>query len=310
MRIVFAGTPEFAVPPLEALLAGSYDVCAVYTQPDRPSGRGRKLTASPVKAMALSRGIPVYQPESFKSEEAIETLAQLQPDLLIVVAYGLILPLRVINIPPLGAINIHASLLPRWRGAAPIQRAIIEGDQETGVTIMHIEPRLDAGPMLLKKAIPIAPDETAGELHDRLSILGASALIESLSLIEKGALMPIVQDESVVTTAAKIHKEEATLDFSLPAITLARKVRGFNPWPVAETTWRGEILRIWRAKAITGDTSAPPGSVIIGQGSLDVVTGDGLLRLLELQLPGGKRISTKDFLNAHSENVSRLGEPS
>ena len=310
MRIVFAGTPEFAVPPLEALLAGSYDVRAVYTQPDRPSGRGRKLTASPVKAMALSRGIPVYQPESFKSEEAIETLAQLQPDLLIVVAYGLILPLRIINIPPLGAINIHASLLPRWRGAAPIQRAIIEGDQETGVTIMHIEPRLDAGPMLLKKAIPIAPDETAGELHDRLSILGARALIESLSLIEKGALMPIVQDESVVTTAAKIHKEEAKLDFSLPAITLARKVRGFNPWPVAETTWRGEILRIWRAKAITGDTSAPPGSVIIGQGSLDVVTGDGLLRLLELQMPGGKRISTKDFLNAHSENVSRLGEPS
>jgi methionyl-tRNA formyltransferase len=260
--------------------------------------------------MALSRGIPVYQPESFKSEEAIETLTQLQPDLLIVVAYGLILPLRIINIPPLGAINIHASLLPRWRGAAPIQRAIIEGDQETGVTIMHIEPRLDAGPMLLKKAIPIAPDETAGELHDRLSSLGASALIETLSLIEKGALMPIVQDESVVTTAAKIHKDEATLDFSLPAITLERKVRGYNPWPVAETTWRGEILRIWRAKAINGDTSAPPGTIIIGQGSLDVVTGNGLLRLLELQLPGGKRISAKDFLNAYSEGLTRLGEPS
>ncbi len=310
MRIVFAGTPEFAVPPLEALLAGSYDVCAIYTQPDRPSGRGRKLTESPIKALALSRGIPVYQPESFNSEEAIQTLAQLQPDLLIVVAYGLILPLRVINIPPLGAINIHASLLPRWRGAAPIQRAILEGDPETGVTIMHIELRLDAGPMLLKKSIPIGTDETAGELHDRLAVLGASALIESLPLLQKGALKPIDQNESNVTTAAKIHKEEARLDFSLPALTLERTVRGFNPWPVAETTWRGEILRIWRAKAINGDALAAPGSVIIGQGSLDVVTGDGLLRLLELQLPGGKRISARDFLNAHSEGLKRLGEPS
>ncbi len=309
MRIVFAGTPEFAVPPLEALLAASYDVCAVYTQPDRPSGRCRKLTASPIKAIALSKGIPVYQPESFKNEETIEALALLQPDLMVVVAYGLILPLRVINIPRLGAINIHASLLPRWRGAAPIQRAVIEGDPETGITIMHIEPRLDAGPMLLKKAIAIQPDETAGELHDRLAVLGASALIESLPLIDLGTASASVQDESQVTTAAKIHKEEARLDFSQSAIALERKVRGFNPWPVAETIFRGEILRIWRATAIPLDAPGTPGSVIIGPGTLDVVTGHGMLRLLELQLPGGKRIRAIDFLNAQSEGLTFLGEP-
>ena len=301
MRIVFAGTPEFAVPPLRALLDSPHDICGVYTQPDRPAGRGRKLTPSPVKVLAQESGLPVFQPETLKDETAQAQLRNLKPDLMVVVAYGLLLPRAVIDIPPLGCINIHASLLPRWRGAAPIQRSILAGDSETGVTIMYIEPRLDAGPMLLKKACPIGPDDTAGDLHDRLSRIGAEALLETLPLIDAGTAQPEIQDESLVTHAAKINKDDAQLDWSRPAAELQCQVRAFNPWPVAETVYRDQILRVWRAIVIPASRSEPPGTLLIDGENLDVVTGHDCLRLLEIQLPGGKRITARDFINGHPE---------
>jgi methionyl-tRNA formyltransferase len=309
VRIVFAGTPEFALPPLKALLKSTHEICGVYTQPDRPAGRGRKLTPSPVKSLALEAGLPVFQPESLKSEESQDTLRELRPDLMVVVAYGLILPKAVIDIAPLGCINIHASLLPRWRGAAPIQRAILSGDAETGVTIMFIEPRLDAGPMLLKKHCPILQGESSGELHDQLAMLGAEALIETLPALENGTARPETQDELLVTHAAKLSKEEAMLDWAQPASVLVRQVAAFNPWPVAETRFQGLPLRIWRAEALEETTVLAPGSVVKGKDTLDVATGHGLLRLLELQLPGAKRIGARDFLNAQSAPLLRLGDP-
>lgn len=310
MRIVFAGTPEFAVPPLKALLASDHEICAVYTQPDRPSGRGRKLMASPVKQVALQAGLPVFQPETLKTAEAQETLRALQAELMIVVAYGLLLPKAVIDIPPRGVINIHASLLPRWRGAAPIQRAVLAGDAETGVTLMFIEPRLDAGPMLLKKSCPVARGETAGEVQDRLAVLGAEALMETLPELESGRIQAEIQDESLVTHAAKIDKAEASIDWSRPALELERQVLAFNPWPVAETSYQGQNLRIWRAEALDQDSALEPGCVLNGKDTLDVATGRGVLRLLELQLPGGKRITARDFRNAHAEPGIRLGSGS
>jgi methionyl-tRNA formyltransferase len=309
MKIVFAGTPEFAVPPLEALLAGPHEICAIYTQPDRPAGRGRKLTPSPVKQVAERHGIPVFQPVGLKDPAEQEQLRALQADLMVVVAYGLILPKAVLDIPRLGCINIHASLLPRWRGAAPIQRAVLAGDDATGVTIMFIEPRLDAGPMLLKKTCSIGPLETAGELHDRLSRLGADALMEALPALESGAMQPEIQDESLVTYAAKLDKEEALLDWTKPAIDLERQVRAFNPWPVAETEYRGQKLRIWLAQALDESTTAAPGTVLARDKTLDVATGRGVLRLAEVQLPGAKRIAAQDFLNAHPAQSERLGCP-
>ena len=307
MRIVFAGTPEFAVPPLRALLDSPHEICGVYTQPDRPAGRGRKLTPSPVKVLALEAGLPVFQPETLKDEAAQRHLRNLKPDLMVVVAYGLLLPRAVIDIPPLGCINIHASLLPRWRGAAPIQRSILAGDSETGVTIMFIEPRLDAGPMLLKKSCPIGPDDTAGDLHDRLSRIGAEALLETLPSIAAGTAQPEIQDESLVTHAAKINKDDAQLDWNRPAAELQCQVRAFNPWPVAETVYRDQILRVWRATVVPASRSEPPGTLLIDGENLDVVTGHDCLRLLEIQLPGGKRISARDFINGHPETGLMLG---
>ncbi|MFM8442161.1 MAG: methionyl-tRNA formyltransferase [Methylococcus sp.] len=307
MRIVFAGTPEFAVPPLSALLNSPYEICGVYTQPDRPAGRGRKLTPSPVKVLAQKAGLPVFQPETLKDEAAHAQLRNLKPDLMVVVAYGLLLPQAVIDIPPLGCINIHASLLPRWRGAAPIQRSILAGDSESGVTIMYIEPRLDAGPMLLKKSCPIGPDDTAGDLHDRLSRIGAEALLETLPSIAAGTAEPEIQDESLVTHAAKINKDDAQLDWSRPAAELQCQVRAFNPWPVAETVYRDQILRVWRATVVPESRSEPPGTLLIDGENLDVVTGHDCLRLLEIQLPGGKRISARDFINGHPETGLMLG---
>lgn len=307
MRIVFAGTPEFAVPPLRALLDSPHEICGVYTQPDRPAGRGRKLTPSPVKVLALEAGLPVFQPETLKDEAAQAQLRNLKPDLMVVVAYGLLLPRAVIDIPPLGCINIHASLLPRWRGAAPIQRSILAGDSETGVTIMYIEPRLDAGPMLLKKVCPIGPDDTAGDLHDRLSRIGAEALLETLPLIDAGTAQPEIQDESLVTHAAKINKDDAQLDWSRPAAELQCQVRAFNPWPVAETVYRNQILRVWRATVVPASRSEPPGTLLIDGENLDVVTGHDCLRLLEIQLPSGKRILARDFINGHPETGLMLG---
>jgi methionyl-tRNA formyltransferase len=307
MKIIFAGTPEFAVPPLKMLLDSQHTVVAVYTQPDRPAGRGQKLKESPVKELAVSQGIPVYQPLSLKNSEDQEQFRFHQADLMVVVAYGLILPKAILTIPRLGCINIHASLLPRWRGAAPIQQAILAGDAITGITIMFVEPRLDAGSMLHKAECLIGPHETSGELQNRLSHLGAKALEEVLPAIEMGTVHPEIQNEAEVTYAAKLEKQEAQLDWTLPAIHLDRQIRAFNPWPVAETLFRGIALKIWKAEVLNEAVQAEPGTVLSGKKTLEVATGQGVLRILEVQLPGGKRLPIEAFLNAHSLQSERLG---
>ncbi|WP_426286334.1 methionyl-tRNA formyltransferase [Luteibacter sp. E-22] len=303
LRVVFAGTPEFAVPCLEACRASGADVVAVYTQPDRPAGRGRKLAASPVKEAALAAGIPVEQPESFKAEADRERLAAYAPDLMVVVAYGLILPRKVLAIPRLGCWNVHASLLPRWRGAAPIQRAILAGDSESGVDLMQMEAGLDTGPVLVERRTPIGADDTGGSLHDRLSALGAEALTEGLRRTLAGeTLMPRAQPEDGVMYAHKLDKAEARLDFSLPAAELERKVRAFDPWPVAEADVAGERLRIWAAHAIEGVPGVPAGEVIAAsRAGIDVACAEGALRLTAVQRAGGRRIGAADYLNARPE---------
>ncbi|MDF9392464.1 MULTISPECIES: methionyl-tRNA formyltransferase [Methylococcus] len=307
MRIVFAGTPEFAVPALRALIASGNPPCAVYTQPDRPAGRGRRIASSPVKQLASDHGLPVFQPESLKGPEELERLRELAPDLMVVVAYGLILPPPVLTVPRLGCVNIHASLLPRWRGAAPIQRAILAGDRETGVTLMRIEPRLDAGPMLGKRSCLIGDDDSAATLHDRLAGLGAELLAELLPALAEGCLAGEAQDESRVTYAEKIEKSEARIDWQQDATTLSRRVRAFNPWPVAETTLDGTVLRIWSARALDTPQDTAPGTVLAAAKNLDVACGRGTLRILEIQTPGKRRMSAADFLNAHALAGKRLG---
>ncbi|WP_374086678.1 methionyl-tRNA formyltransferase [Methylomicrobium lacus] len=307
MRILFAGTPEFAVPTLKMLLASGHEICAVYTQPDRPAGRGRKLQPSPVKETALAAGIPVLQPESLKSADAIAQLAAFEPDLMVVVAFGMILPQAVLDVPKYGCLNVHASLLPRWRGAAPIQRALMAGDAETGVTIMRIVLKLDAGDMLHKEVIGIGSDDTAGDLHDKLAALGPVGLEKVLRQVESGTVKAEPQDEAQVTYAAKLEKSEAALDWTQPADALDRQVRGLNPWPVAQTLYRGEALRVWRAEPIPGNAAAEPGRVSCARKQMDVATGDGWLRLLEVQLPGGKRMPAQAFLNAHDIDGQKLG---
>jgi methionyl-tRNA formyltransferase len=307
MRIIFAGTPEFAVPTLNMLLASGHEVCAVYTQPDRPAGRGRKLQPSPVKETALAAGIPVLQPDSLKTAEAITQLAAFEPDLMVVVAYGMILPQAVLDVPKYGCLNVHASLLPRWRGAAPIQRALMAGDAETGVTIMRIALKLDAGDMLHKEVVAIGAEDTAGDLHDKLAALGPIGLEKVLHQVEAGTIQAEPQDEALVTYAAKLEKREAALDWRKPAEELDRLVRGLNPWPVAQTLYRGEALRIWRAQPIFEPAGAEPGQVKCTHKHLDVATGNGWLRLLEVQLPGGKRMPAQAFLSAHDLHGLRLG---
>jgi len=291
------------VPCLEACRAAGAEVVAVYTQPDRPAGRGRKLAASPVKAAALAAGIPVEQPESFKAEADRDRLAAYAPDLMIVVAYGLILPRKVLAIPRLGCWNVHASLLPRWRGAAPIQRAILAGDDESGVDLMQMEAGLDTGPVLVERRTAIAADETGGSLHDRLSALGADALTEGLRRTMAGeTLAARIQSEAGVEYAHKLDKAEARLDFQLPALALERKVRAFNPWPVAEADIAGERLRIWAARALDIATSAKPGQVIAAtRDGIDIACVDGVLRLTSVQRPGGRPIGAADYLNARPE---------
>jgi methionyl-tRNA formyltransferase len=303
LRIVFAGTPEFSVPCLEACRSSGAQVVAVYTQPDRPAGRGRKLTPSPVKEAALAAGIPVEQPETLKTIEAREQLAAYQPDLMVVVAYGLILTRKVLATPRLGCWNVHASLLPRWRGAAPIQRAILAGDAESGVELMQMEAGLDTGPVLLERRTPISRDDTGGSLHDRLSLLGADVLIEGLSRTLAGeTLQARPQSETGVMYAHKLEKAEARLDFTHPALALEHQVRAFDPWPVAEGEIAGENLRIWAAKAVEQNHSAAPGSVIAThRDSIDIACGDGALRVTALQRAGGKRITATDYLNARPE---------
>jgi methionyl-tRNA formyltransferase len=307
LRVVFAGTPEFSVPCLEACRVSGADVVAVYTQPDRPAGRGRKLTPSPVKQAALAAGVAVEQPESLKSAEAQRALALYRPDLLVVVAYGLILPRKVLAIPRHGCWNVHASLLPRWRGAAPIQRAILAGDTESGVDLMQMEAGLDTGPVLLERRTPIAREDTGGSLHDRLSVLGAEALAEGLARLLAGeSLVSQPQAEAGIVYAHKLDKAEAKLDFSRPALELERQVRAFDPWPVAEGEIAGEPLRIWAARAIEFDHHAAPGSVLAAsRDGIDLACGHGALRVTALQRAGGKRIGAVDYLNARPELRAR-----
>ncbi len=302
MRIVFAGTPEFAVPCLRAA-AGKGEVVAVYTQPDRPAGRGRGLSPSPVKLEAVQRGIPVYQPENFRSAESKATLRALKPDVMIVVAYGLILPQSVLDIPEHGCWNVHASLLPRWRGAAPIQRAIEAGDTRTGVCLMQMEKGLDTGPVLLAQALDIGPEETGGQLHDRLSELGARVLSDALGLLRATIqLPPHPQPAEGVTYAHKLDKAEAKLDWSQPATALANKVRAFNPWPIAEAQLAGERVRVHAARALDETHEAAAGSVLrAGREGIDIACGKGVLRLQTLQRDGGKPISAQDYRNARRD---------
>lgn len=308
-RIIFAGTPDFSVPPLQALIAADMAPVAVYTQPDRPAGRGRKLMASPVKLLALEHGIAVQQPVNFRGSEAVEQLQALQADLMVVVAYGLILPQAVLDAPRLGCINIHASLLPRWRGAAPIQRALLEGDSETGITIMQMEAGLDTGPMLLKTHLNIGERETGGELHDRLSQQGAEALMQALPGVLDGALQPEVQDDAQACYAHKLEKAEAEVDWSRDAAAIDRQVRAFNPWPVAQTRLEDGVLRIWGSEVIEEQADAEPGQVVAcSRLGVDVATGKGLLRITRLQPPGKRAMAVADFLNSRSLDGVRLGE--
>jgi len=308
IRVIFAGTPDFSVPPLRALLnAPGYEVVAVYTQPDRPAGRGRKLTPSPVKEVAIGAGVPVYQPSNFKDPADIQALAALHADIMVVVAYGLLLPQAVLDAPRLGCINIHASILPRWRGAAPIQRAILAGDSETGITIMQMEAGLDTGPMYLVKKIPIVPDETGGSLHDKLAPLGAAALMEALPGIVDGSLCATPQDNSQSTYAHKLSKAEAMIDWQQSASLIHRQVCAFNPWPVAQTRFEDAVLRVWDAEVVKGTTGTPGTVMGAGRQGVDVSTGDGLLRITRLQLPGKRAMSAADFINAHPIQGVLLG---
>jgi methionyl-tRNA formyltransferase len=305
LRIVFAGTPAFAVPCLRAATRHN-EVVAVYTQPDRPAGRGRALTASPVKLEALQRGIEVLQPETLKKQVSRDALRALEPDIMIVVAYGLILPQSILDIPKYGCWNVHASMLPRWRGAAPIQRAIEAGDTDTGVCLMQMEKGLDTGPVLLSQSLAIGEHETGGQLHDRLSELGALVLADGLGLLRVG-MVPVARPQPVegVTYAHKLDKHEAKLDWSQPAVALANKVRAFNPWPVAEAELAGDRVRIHGAVALQVAHDKAPGTVLAaGRDGIDIACGDGVLRIRTLQREGGKAITAADYLNARRDLVS------
>jgi len=308
LKIIFAGTPAFAARSLQALLDSGHDVLTVYTQPDRPAGRGRKLAASPVKTLAQAHNLPVLQPASLRDPKTQQVLADWQADVLVVVAYGLILPGPVLAAPRLGCINVHASLLPRWRGAAPIQRAILAGDKQTGVTIMQMDEGLDTGDMLHKVMCPIDNTDTAGTLHDRLAVLGATALCDTLKLLANGAVTPEIQNDVDASYAEKLQKAEAQIDWTQSAQILSRTVRAFNPWPVAFTRIGDKNLRIWFAEAVNTIPDAPPGTVLAeSQQGIDIATGNGVLRIHQLQLPGGKAMDTEQFLNARSLLGVQLG---
>ncbi|HEV7611968.1 MAG TPA: methionyl-tRNA formyltransferase [Steroidobacteraceae bacterium] len=298
LRLGFAGTPEFAVPALDALRR-VHTVCAVFTQPDRPAGRGQPLHQSPVKALATHGGLTVHQPASFKSPGALETLRGLRLDALVVAAYGLILPPAALQCPKLGCINIHASLLPRWRGAAPIQHAILAGDTETGITIMRMEARLDTGPMLASQAIEIGAHDTAKTLHDRLARLGAELICGTLDALVQGRAREVPQPSEGITYAEKITKAEALIDWHQDAVQVWRRIRAFNPWPIAETRLSGAQVRIWEAETRKSAPGAVPGTVLAAtHDGIDVACGSGVLRILRLQLAGRKPLLAKEFIKS------------
>ena len=306
MRIVYAGTPDFAVPALLAIAASAQQLVAVYTQPDRAAGRGRELRASPVKEHALALGVPVLQPATLRTPQAAAALAQHQPDVMVVAAYGLLLPPEILAVPRLGCINIHASLLPRWRGAAPIQRAIEAGDPDTGISIMQMEKGLDTGPVYALRRTPIGAAETGGELTARLAVLGAEALLEVLAALEAGTAHAEPQSADGVSYARKLEKREALIDWSQAAGQLACRVRAFDPWPVAETLLAGSTLRVWSAQALPDATpAAAPGTVTaLSAAGLDVATGSGILRLTRVQLAGRKPLTVREFLNAKGTGLA------
>lgn len=311
MKVVFAGTPAFALPTLQALLEAGHTVLAVYTQPDRPAGRGRRIAAAPVKEFARRRALRLSQPERLGEHESAE-LRALAPEVIVVVAYGLILPPAILTIPRHGCLNVHASLLPRWRGAAPIARAIEAGDRETGVCIMQMETGLDTGPILGEARVSIEDNDTAATLQERLAPLGAQLLVSTLRRLERGAVHAVPQDATRACYAPKLRKDEGVLDWSRPAIALQRKVRAFNPWPVTTTMWNGRRLRLWEAAPVVSPTGTPhaaPGVVLaVDEAGIHVATGDGVLTLTRLQVEGGKVLSANEFANGYRMRAGdRLG---
>lgn len=302
LKLIFAGTPDFAARHLAALLSSDHEVIAVYTQPDKPAGRGQKLTASPVKELALAHDLPVYQPASLRNEAAQAELAALGADLMVVVAYGLILPKAVLDTPRLGCLNVHGSLLPRWRGAAPIQRAIWAGDAETGVTIMQMDVGLDTGAMIRKVSCPIAFDETSASLYDKLAELGPQALVDTLGAMAAGDTAAEVQDDALANYAQKLSKEEARIDWSMEAVAIERCIRAFNPWPISWFEVAEQTIKVWQAEVIDSDHGQPAGTLLkADKQGIDVATGKGVLRLLTLQPPGKKAMSVPDLLNSRRD---------
>ncbi|WCH23004.1 methionyl-tRNA formyltransferase [Aeromonas salmonicida] len=302
LKLIFAGTPDFAARHLAALLSSDHEVVAVYTQPDKPAGRGQKLTASPVKELALTHNLPVYQPASLRKEEAQAELASLGADLMVVVAYGLILPKVVLDTPRLGCINVHGSLLPRWRGAAPIQRSIWAGDTETGVTIMQMDVGLDTGAMIRKVTCPIAADETSTSLYDKLAELGPQALVETINAMAAGETAAEAQDDALANYAEKLSKEEARIDWSMEAVAIERCIRAFNPWPISWFEVAGQTIKVWQAEVVDSGHSQPAGTLLkADKQGIDIATGLGVLRLLTLQPPGKKAMSVSDLLNSRRD---------
>lgn len=302
LRIIFAGTPDFAARHLDALLSSEHQIVGVFTQPDRPAGRGKKLMPSPVKVLAEEKGIPVFQPVSLRPQENQQLVADLQADIMVVVAYGLILPKAVLEMPRLGCLNVHGSLLPRWRGAAPIQRALWAGDKETGVTIMQMDVGLDTGDMLYKLSCPITAEDTSATLYDKLAQLGPQGLLATLTHIAIGTATPEVQDEEQVTYAEKLSKEEALLDWSLPAAQLERCIRAFNPWPMSYFVIDDQPVKVWKASVINTQAKAEPGTIIeANKQGIQVATAEGILNLESLQPAGKKAMNTQDLLNSRRE---------
>ena len=301
MRIIFMGTPDFSVPTLEALVASEHEVAAVVTQPDKPKGRGKEIHMSPVKECALKHNIPVYQPVRARNEAFVEEMRTLKPDAMVVIAFGQILPKSLLDLPKYGCVNIHASLLPKYRGAAPIQWAVINGDEETGITTMMMDVEMDTGDMLEKTVVKLNPDETGGSLFDRLSLLGGDLILSTLSKLEKGEITPQPQDHAQATYVKKISKSMGDIDWTMDAVSIERLVRGLNPWPSAFTRWNGKMLKIWEAQVLPDlETKAPCGSVISASDEgLKIQTGNGVLCVTSLQLEGKKRMDTAAFLRGY-----------